>query len=998
MRFNRKKQNTFFIVVLVVQFFASNVFTVFALGPSINLPSPTQVMQEIESRYHLNQGALQNEGETNNVVSNKGYAPDVTLFFDPSDPKEGEKITAKAFPMYFSSPEKSMYFTWYLKRKGCDLKKNVTDVAILDKCNASDINQGIAPGTKDPVTGKPLPPRENPGNITVEDWKILAMRMIAQNGYSPEPKPDYISPSPAGSSWDDDGYKAYLGGDDQIGKTNYYCYINDKISGINYELNGPSSSTSSSSLTCPFAGTSPACLSEAVSSGDSGDYKTCFVLPNAPSCLDNVVTCSVGNPRCIRDADLTKSSIQCSFDMSLSSAQPPVLLGDSSPVKSCTTTTTTTKGSCDHLFPNADKAAKQITGDGSFTQREEQFWGTDPQDPSTANNGQKDEANVAGLGQSSFTWNYVAGDQVGVAVEGMSLYQTKYDNSTGMIMWAFSKGDCPLDNTNKNIQATKSSKTQTIKGYPVIIPTVTMDLNDCLEGNLIDPTKGGQASNLSVNVSATPENPINDPGTDKSGDTVMVQASVDNAAKDLSNLYFEWKVIISPDISFNSATSRDITNDMRAAGLLSNVKGNALDSINLKLNIPGTDMKKYIGTATTGYLKFQATAKENFSSSGPGSVRTGKSDVIVKFVSTNNMISAYKVKSVQGVDSMQVALSDSSKPYICDTDSVEKVACPVIKNQIIGLKMKNTTGDNLTNFTWTINGAPLLCTARVSERCSLYGEKIATDPKATPPATDKKIDSQAQSDTNFFPATGNPGDTYTVTMTANNVSTGEVVTLTRTFNIVDPKVFINSPVPSLVWPKFLGQYKDISGSTAPICKDGLCDDLSETTFQTYSGSTISLKANFIPTFLDDSALTKKEWSLDGNTITEDTPGIIKFLVDKAVPGIYTVNLLAQTVQPDGIRRALADIWGVTAFDSPEINYSSSIQVEVQDQPLTEGPLNGPRKYYAAIASYIPGSVLFTFRIFLSAALTLFVLGLLNAMLEERRVKTFTENFFRSKRE
>lgn len=97
---------------------------------------------------------------------------------------------------------------------------------------------------------------------------------------------------------------------------------------------------------------------------------------------------------------------------------------------------------CRHLFP---VAPGYVAGDGAYGAGEEQFWRTDPADPDTAENGNKDEANITGLGRDTFTWNYVAGDKVGVVIEGTSMLPTKYSDSSNAIMWAFSKNKCPID-------------------------------------------------------------------------------------------------------------------------------------------------------------------------------------------------------------------------------------------------------------------------------------------------------------------------------------------------------------------------------------------------------------------------------------------------------------------------------------------------------------------------------------------------------------------------
>ena len=110
---------------------------------------------------------------------------------------------------------------------------------------------------------------------------------------------------------------------------------------------------------------------------------------------------------------------------------------------------------CGHLFPNAVDDDIEINGstgikeytagnDESFGKREEGFWRTNPNSSDTSQTGQFDEATVAGLGQSSFTFNYSAGDKIGVAIEGISIEPTQEEDSSYKTMWAFSKNTCNI--------------------------------------------------------------------------------------------------------------------------------------------------------------------------------------------------------------------------------------------------------------------------------------------------------------------------------------------------------------------------------------------------------------------------------------------------------------------------------------------------------------------------------------------------------------------------
>ncbi|MEI9966534.1 MAG: hypothetical protein WDN67_02695 [Candidatus Moraniibacteriota bacterium] len=261
---------------------------------------------------------------------------------------------------------------------------------------------------------------------------------------------------------------------------------------------------------------------------------------------------------------------------------------------------------------------------------------------------------MAGLGQSIFTWNYDSGDQVGVAVEGASLIATKHEDNSVMIMWAFPKNDCPVD-----VADSTGSYSQKINGYSVEFETANIDLNKCIERNLVDPTQGGQPTNLQVQVSATPQDPINDESGDKGGDVVTALASVSNSQQDSSGTTYDWQVDLSNNIQFSSAIgpTADVTEDLRTLGLLGATEGNMLSSVRSKLDIPrtatlgGRPLSSYL-LSDVGYLRFSVRVTENFSSNV---TRKGRSDVIVKFVSSGKKISAYKAEPVLISGKMRVA-------------------------------------------------------------------------------------------------------------------------------------------------------------------------------------------------------------------------------------------------------------------------------------------------------------------------------------------------------
>ena len=73
LRFFRKKQKLLLALFLVVQLFVTSAIPaqagLFGGGPSI--PSASSVMSDIEKRFHLDTGALQNQGEQHGLLNQK---------------------------------------------------------------------------------------------------------------------------------------------------------------------------------------------------------------------------------------------------------------------------------------------------------------------------------------------------------------------------------------------------------------------------------------------------------------------------------------------------------------------------------------------------------------------------------------------------------------------------------------------------------------------------------------------------------------------------------------------------------------------------------------------------------------------------------------------------------------------------------------------------------------------------------------------------------------
>lgn len=940
-------------------------------APKVPMPNANDFASDVEKRYDVNTESVKDQSQNMNVNGNKITAPQASIFFTPSDPEEGQKISARALPVYFATEAKDMYYTWYLQRAKCTRDNSPSQ----DKRKACDWN--------------------NDSKVNAEDWKIEAARVMAAGGFDA----NFAS---YGADTDNDGYKATFGGNSRVGMPNH-CYFNDSRTGENYEILSQVSSTTFSGCTgegrqavCmegiadigPGEVTADATGGSGGSGGDPGSgggggtggdsnvtgdtfevTGTNDTVTGYPYCsTSGTIACVNGVPCCVADA-LTATACTQNITGTACTVDREDEGEDGS------------TGNCKHLFPRATgyfqsngtfvTTGPHIAGDGDYGAAEERAWQTDPTDASTADDGDKDEANVVGLGQESFSWNFSRGDKVGVVVEGVSMITTKYDDSSSMIMWGFSKNKCNYRDHGGKI----GSYQKKIKGYNVTIPTIAFDLNNCLEDNLVDPLEGGQATGLEVTLNATPNDPVNDSSGGNIGDVLSVSAVVNNSAQEVRSTYFDWKVYISKDGTANPTAAggwENVNSYLIDKKILAQTKGNGLDSISLALNIPDADVGKYL-QGGVGYLKFQVDAAENFSASGVN--RRGKTDIVVKFISTSERIAAYivipegaptklKLDEKKEICSGVVSPAEKDSGRILRTKLDAKL-CRVIKNEIIGLKViYPNDATAFTNFNWTINGLPLVCNASVSPSCS----------------------NEAQGGINFFPIIGNVGDVFTITVSATRnqdtigTFSGEArptlgektITLSRAFKIVDPGVSIVSADTDQAWPKVLGKYVDANGKQYT--------DYSTMSLQAFAGSTVKLRAEFTPDFLGSYAppQIERSWAVDNEPVGDGTSNEISFATLKEPGDAYNVTL-SSVYRPSAlIRKALQDIWKISTLDSTEVYFKTETQLEHPEQ--VDLGKAGQNKYLALLSSYIPAPLLFSIRIFLSVGLIIFVTGFIFALI------------------
>ena len=947
----------------------------------------------LEERYHLNLGSMQNQGEYFNVSDQKKLGPELVMNFSPTDPKPGQELTAKAYPMYFETNREKLYYTWYLKKNGCNL-------------NGSNISECDADGD---------------GKITIEDWKVEATRIIA-NSVIEQDEIEFDSDDDTDGFEYIDGTVAIYGGAVKR-QTPERCYIIDRNTGEQHELLGSGSLPSGTGSPGGIAGgstsgdfgcsinqtarcvsvgiTPPGCSTPNCFSHPAPDYTAiepdCDKELGVPSCLS-------GTPYCVNldyvlDPGLTADPTYCHNDYNYSDTN--LCSGVGTKITSCTGGDGGGGGNyansgCQHLFPNAPD---EVTGDGEYELDEEKFWITDPHNDDTANTGNGDEANIVGMGIDQFTWNYQLGDEVGLVIEGTSQIPTKYDEHSKMIMWAFSKNDCPVTD--------KGTYYPWVKGYNVKIHTTKMDLNSCIERNLIDPREGGQKENIDVELTYSPDKPMNNsktfdtykPSDDPNvkpddpevkntslgyGEILTVSSSLSNSNKDESHIFYDWQVFISSDGSFNpknyvrendpeetgdegTAGWKDITKQLVDYKRVDRVKGNDISDLLITLNLTDTLLEEVglsvdkafpPGNGGFGHLRVKLKVREQFT---PDVSADGIATLIIQ---VNNSGERLVSSIAQLDDNTPATFEDNPQALICDDPlSLAYGVCYVTKNEVIAVMFDEMNG--FTDYSWELNGEPLLCDDSISKN---------------------QCENDTQTRFNFFPVTGKPGTRHVVTVSAMRAnqeeSTGQTKTLTQVYEVVDPFLEIMPVGNEDVWPKYLGSYQNADDDYFP--------DISTEVFQGYTMRTAYLEAVFFPDFLKKKA--KKQWLCSSPYCEEENmedgstanPKVFFPMLDP--PGsTYSVSMEALYHQDRKIREAMERIWNMNILETTDYWIKKPIQIEViEDIEQEDIALLTPGGFFASIVSNAPKHIWFATQALLSILVSVFLLGVIYSFGQSKR--------------
>lgn len=888
-----KKIISFFLILAISSFFSPA-----SASAEVNwMASPDFISQSLDQmlkKFGVQEEAITEQSQKANVMSKKMLSPEVFLTFSPVNPVPGEKVTAISQPVNFGNQGDSMYYTWYLKHKGDD---------------SQDL--------------------DNDGDISIEDYKIEAMRILAS---------DDFEGSEAEVDTDDDGYRAVMGGDDQrnVGEEPH-CFFHDTESGADYEFpecnqhlfpNAPGHETGDNDFGLDeetFWKTDP----EDDDTADLGKHDEATLSGLGQKSFtwtyqegDEIGVAIEGIHFIPTDYDDASYKVMWGItknkcDLNDDALDDPAEGGENAPIvdpefwpdcaDGCDFTRTVTKSSTS--YEQAPSSSYQIGTTTNTIKTETIHLST-----RIIYGGEMTE------GTGSF------GAEIGEysPPENEECYPPEVDDISAD--WGITdrsccppgSGDCSVVSSSTETTASESSMEpgQTEEEGNLFVMSID-EFNECLLQNFVNPAEGGgKFKKINVVLTYSPKNPINDP-TGNTSDKVVVESTIDNA-NDGEFLYYKWEVF------YGEST----------AGPWEALPREALDGVGETMGLGVKNLEFNLKFPEgIAYLKVKLTVSE----SAYNGERKGHSDVIIP-VSTNlNNLRVYEANI-----SDDLALSPGEQKCLLDGQTINDPVCEVAKNQILAIEVNDP---NLTDFLWKIGGESF--TYKYNEAGS-----------ATNPA--------------YFPVTTEVGENFTVSLSATNRETGQKLNLSQTFKVVDPKITITSQNEGSVVPELLGFYTDTDNVAWP--------DYSEKEFETLEGSDISLQAEFTADTPPDDRI---QWFVDGATYgTGDT---LTFPATKPIGSSYSVTVSSLYTQDNNTAKALSNYWNISYDGLYEKTITGELSINTVGTIAEEQTAkNNIKKFLASLTSGFPIYLSFLFRIVLTTGLLLFSFRVIFVLLPKAR--------------
>lgn len=989
MKINKKIIPIISIATLVLNLF----FPAFAQAYSFNIPSwwggsmnidVNEIVQEVNSTSlsSLSQMVEDRYGFSKDiwrVSQRKATAPRVELFFDNTNPKPGEKVTAHAMPEFFKNDPQNLYYTWYLIHTSDGTPQTATNSVSSGKREAARI---MARGDYDP-------------------------ELDGQNYADSNADPDQDGWPAIDDSYDEDTVAAPVGGADGVGglgsdsentdpslleycgahptSANCSLYTTTDSFNLYYRFNGTQSNTYCNS--CSLQSLSWGTLSSnneccyliahpedpTLISYDSGTsycpssyntaYESCFDYAALQATNEGVINACLdsGYAACedaydeihsgsnnVAQGETSSSFSRCYKHKFGTNAGASGFRGfeGSSDTYGNDDTGLDYNVSCKHKWESAPTTGSNAcasddcaSGSGKFPNGEERYWRTDPNDPDTDGDGFNDEADIIGLGQQDFTWTYRAGDRVGVAVEGTSMIPTDEQNAYYKLMWGY-------------LDVCDSTKAKLLD-------------NDLCDGSgdygfgfLATKSPNEQESEkLKISLSYSPDNPVADPSGENSenieddgsilnADQISVTSSLDNTQYNPNLLYYTWQIQRGDPQTDSWGSALNIEDNFDTAS----------SSSGLGLTDFSFTPKKEALTASNDeiiYFKVTATVAQT---SGVEKNR-GRSSVVVPINKNGVRIDLYEVNISGG----KANLGEK----IC-TEGLYAALCPAVKGQMLAAKISGSRYNaSNSEFTWQTN------------------ENILNIPKDVSNYFDGWSDT-----TVFFPITKQEQQLEEISVTVTPTDKLEPVKAGRLITVVEPVALIRSSDTNIAWPKVQTVQ---SGST----RDSYQTVNNLNMLETFPGSDVSLYLDFVPHYLlADDENTVIDWQFGGMSLSdesfEETYGDLNVLTVEGTDLLFTApetvgayfdisaNLKKYWSQEEA--DIMLNAWGIAPRP---LESDRGITITTVEEPAVDTTAsNNPVQLLAAIGTHLPHYIMYNLRLALTLLIMLFLSFWLYALIQK----------------
>ncbi len=341
---------------------------------------------------------------------------------------------------------------------------------------------------------------------------------------------------------------------------------------------------------------------------------------------------------------------------------------------------------CEHEFPSC---SGHVLGNGSFGLAEEECWRLDPNNSDTDGDGIEDEADLVGLNQNQLTWKYLAGDHVGVVVEGMSLTQIVEPglNAYHKIMWAGPDICARKDESRTFIAGDHCSPGEGDVGFSYLAVVPVNSISD----RQLDPE-----------LDYIPKNPQFDDTTaipeEQRTDLITVSSTMSNDNVDEDFIFYSWEIRKTNDylepigaalddttgIEFESFEQGMGVKQLRFKPMSELFGPPVVDKVFLHVTLIVSEHPELIGGSDTDTRNFPIGAVESII------IPVAKKDLVLRIFNSTVAGGAW-------AQNVEICGAGGNPLY--------RDACPVFGYQVIAVEADVLGGINAEDrFAWQFNG------------------------------------------------------------------------------------------------------------------------------------------------------------------------------------------------------------------------------------------------------------------------------------------------------